>query len=102
MKFLADVQIMPHPEIMEPQGNTIQGHAKFLQLTGIEKVRVGKFVQLLVEAESEGEAHQKVEKICQRLLANPVTESFSFHLREAPPNDHHPEAPSIPTAHEEE
>jgi phosphoribosylformylglycinamidine synthase len=83
---------MPHPEMPEPQGRTIRNHMKFLQVAGIEEVRVGKFIRMELEAETEVDAYQKVEKICQKLLANPVTESYHFHLHEAP----------VPTANTEE
>jgi len=82
MKFLAEIQIILLPEIQEPQGAIISRQLKHLDLEGIGQIRIGKFLTMELEADSEVEAHQNVEKACQRLLANPIMESFSFHLKE--------------------
>lgn len=82
MKFTAEIQIMPLPEVTEPQGKTLQKHIHQLPIEGIQQVRVGKMVQLVVEAESEQAAHDIVRKACEKLLVHPLIETYSFGLRQ--------------------
>lgn len=82
MKFTAEIQIMPLPEVTEPQGKTLQKHIHQLPIEGIQQVRVGKMVQLLVEADSEQAAHDIVRKACEKLLVHPLIETYSFGLRQ--------------------
>ena len=81
MKFTAEIQVLPHPEIHEPQGHTITRHLDKLNINGVSDLRIGKFMVMQLEAESEVEAHEKVTAACTKLLANPIIESYSFHLR---------------------
>ena len=81
MKFTAEIQVLPHPEIHEPQGYTIARHLDKLNIRGVDDLRIGKFMVMQLEAESEVEAHEKVTAACTKLLANPIIESYSFHLR---------------------
>jgi phosphoribosylformylglycinamidine synthase len=81
MKFTAEIQIIPLPEIYEPQGQTILRHLDQVQITGVQNLRVGKFVSLQLEAENEGAAQKTVEQVCQKLLAHPLIETYNFHLK---------------------
>ncbi|MBX7203170.1 MAG: phosphoribosylformylglycinamidine synthase subunit PurS [Bacteroidia bacterium] len=83
MKFIAEIDIMPHKALLDPQGKAVSGSMKNLGLPEITDVRIGKHISLLVEAESETEAKTKVEKACRELLANPIMEDFSFSLKSA-------------------
>lgn len=73
---------MPLPEVTEPQGKTLQKHIHQLPIEGIQQVRVGKMVQLRVEADSEQAAHDIVRKACEKLLVHPLVETYSFGLRQ--------------------
>ncbi|HKK76919.1 MAG TPA: phosphoribosylformylglycinamidine synthase subunit PurS [Saprospiraceae bacterium] len=81
MKFTAEIQIMPLPEVIEPQGRTLQKHIHQLPIEGIQRVRIGKLVQLEVQADSEQTAHDIVTKACEKLLVHPLIESYSFALQ---------------------
>ena len=81
MKFIAEIDIMPHKELLDPQGKTVTKNMRNLDLTGIQDVRIGKHVTMTLEAASEAEAKQKVEIACQKLLANLIMETYSFDLR---------------------
>ncbi len=80
MKFFAEIHIMPHPELLEPQGQAAARGLSSLDLGGIEKVRIGKHVEMTFEAPSEAEANQLVNTACEKLLANSLTETFSFSI----------------------
>lgn len=83
MKFIAEIDVMPLKEILDPQGKAVTGSMKNLGLSEITNVRIGKHITLEVEAESEKEAHEKVDTACQKLLANLIMESYHFVLKTA-------------------
>ncbi len=76
MPFTAYVNVMMKPGIADPQGQTIERALPALGFDGVQGVRVGKRIELTVEGADEGEARTKVEQMCERLLANPVIESY--------------------------
>ena len=79
--YMADVMVTPRAGILDPQGKAIQGALHSLDFDGVTDVRVGKLIQLRVEASSEAEAQKQLSAMCAKLLANPVTEDFSIALR---------------------
>jgi phosphoribosylformylglycinamidine synthase len=83
MKFIAEVNVMPLKEILDPQGKAVTGSMKNLGLQEIQNVRVGKHITLEIEAVNENIAHQKVDEACRKLLANLIMESYEFELKEA-------------------
>lgn len=80
MKFVAEIDIMPHAELLDPQGKAVMLGLEHLGLDQVSDVRIGKHIQLHLEAENETIAREKVEKACQKLLANMIMESYSFEL----------------------
>jgi phosphoribosylformylglycinamidine synthase len=80
MKFIAEIDVMPHKALLDPQGKAVTGSMKNIGLPEIENVRIGKHIQLELEANSESEARIKVEKACTDLLANPIMEGFTYTI----------------------
>jgi phosphoribosylformylglycinamidine synthase len=80
MRFIAEIDIMPHKELLDPQGKTVSNNMRHLDIKGIQDVRIGKHIQLTLEADSEQKAHEQVETACKKLLANLIMESFIFTL----------------------
>ncbi|MES2873693.1 MAG: phosphoribosylformylglycinamidine synthase subunit PurS [Bacteroidota bacterium] len=83
MKFIAEVNIMPLKEILDPQGKAVTGSMKNLGLAEIQNVRVGKHITLEIESENESIARQKIDEACRKLLANLIMESYEFELKTA-------------------
>ncbi|WP_353184235.1 phosphoribosylformylglycinamidine synthase subunit PurS [Parapedobacter lycopersici] len=81
MKFLAEINVMPLKEILDPQGKAVTGGMKNLGLTEISNVRIGKHITLEITAETEAIAREKVEEACKKLLANLIMESYTFELQ---------------------
>lgn len=48
----------------------------------VEQVRIGKYVELALTAETEDAARQQLDQVCDQLLANPVIENYRFELTE--------------------
>ena len=76
MAFLASVNVMLKEGIADPQGQTIERALPALGFSGVDEVRVGKRIRLRVDASDEQEARRQIEAMCERLLANPVIESY--------------------------
>lgn len=80
MKYIAEIKVMPHKELLDPQGKTVARNMNNLEITGVEDVRIGKHIVMHLDASSKEEARTKVEQACQKLLANPIMENYSFEL----------------------
>jgi len=74
----AKVYITPKKGILDPQGLTIERSLPALGFEGVSNVRVGKYIEL--ELPESKDASEKVDKMCQKLLANPIIEDFKFEL----------------------
>ena len=82
MSYSARVNVMLKPGIADPQGQTIERALPALGYSGVEEVRVGKIIELQVDASDGAEARSRVEEMCERLLANPVIESYEVTIEE--------------------
>jgi phosphoribosylformylglycinamidine synthase len=67
--------------VLDPQGKAIEGALHGLGFEGVSNVRQGKLIELEIkDAASEGEAEEKARQMCERLLANPVMETFTVEV----------------------
>ena len=80
MPYSATVDVMLKPGIADPQGQTIERAMPALGFEGVSEVRVGKRITLTVDASDADAARAKVEEMCERLLANPVIESYEVSV----------------------
>ena len=80
MKYTASVKIMPNKNLLDPQGKAVLLGLKNLNLTLINDVRIGKSIDLEIEANSIEQAKENVEIACKKLLANSVMEYFEISL----------------------
>ena len=74
------VLVRPKPGILDPQGEAVESSLKHLGFS-VGDARVGRLVDLDVDASNETEAREQVEKMCAELLANPLIESYEIELR---------------------
>ena len=81
MKFIAEINVMPLKEILDPQGKAVTGSMKNLNLSEISNIRIGKHITLEIGADSEEAAREKVDLACKKLLANLIMESYDFELK---------------------
>ncbi len=80
--FKAQIDIMPHKELLDPQGKTVAHNMHFLDIHGVMDVRIGKHIEMLIQANDEPSAKEIVENSCKKLLTNPITENFRYTLSE--------------------
>jgi phosphoribosylformylglycinamidine synthase subunit PurS len=74
------ILVRPKPGILDPQGEAVESSLKHLGFS-VGEARVGRLVDLEVEATNEAEAREQVEKMCAELLTNPLIESYEIELR---------------------
>ncbi len=74
------VRVIPRPGLLDPQGQAVEHALGSLGFTGISSVRVGKAIEVLVEAATPQEAEAAVRRMCDKLLANPVTEDYDIEV----------------------
>ncbi len=82
-RFRVEIRVIPRPGLLDPEGKAIHSALRSLDYEQVLEVRVGKLLNLDVEAASEDEARDGAEAMCRRLLANPVTEDFEIEVRDA-------------------
>jgi phosphoribosylformylglycinamidine synthase PurS subunit len=68
--------------VFDPQGNTLAGSLRRIGFSQVRGVRVGKVIDVELETTSRDEAKRDLQKMCERLLANPVIESFRYEFPE--------------------
>jgi phosphoribosylformylglycinamidine synthase len=74
------VDVMPKPEILDPQGKAVLGALPRLGFAGVVDVRQGKRFELEVDGEPTDEVMAEVHKMAETLLSNPVIEDFSVSV----------------------
>ena len=82
--YLGRVYVTLKPTVNDPQGLTVKGGLHTLGFRSVQSVRIGKYMELQVEAPSEQDAAAQIREMCQKLLANPVIEQFRFEVEDAP------------------
>ena len=80
--YLAKIYVTLKPTVNDPQGLTIRGGLHMLGFSSVKQVRMGKYLEVQVEAADQDAARAQVAEMCRKLLANPVIEEFRFELEE--------------------
>jgi phosphoribosylformylglycinamidine synthase subunit PurS len=80
--FLAKVYVSLKPTVNDPQGLTIAAGLQSLGFAGVSDVRAGKYIEVSLTAANAEEAKTQVDAMCDKLLANPVIESYRFEVEE--------------------
>jgi len=76
--FRFAVHVMPKPGILDPQGRAVEQSLPHLGVGNVHAVRVGRRVELTVDAASEADARVTVERLAHDLLANPLIETYAI------------------------
>ena len=84
MRYRFEVIVSLKEGLLDPQGKAVQDALPTMGWTNVADVRVGKHVQLTVEATDEATARAQVEEITAKLLSNPVIEDFTILELSAP------------------
>ncbi len=84
--FQARVLVSLRPSVLDPAGEAARSAASRLGVDGIGKLRIGKSIELELEAPDETEARRRLELLSERLLSNPVIEDWSLDLKQVSSN----------------
>jgi phosphoribosylformylglycinamidine synthase len=78
--YAARVEVSHRPGIADPAGATVERALPALGYTNVAQVHIGKVIRLVVDATDADAALAQVEEMCERLLANPVIESYEVSI----------------------
>ena len=82
-RYQARVLVNLRPSVLDPAGEATRSAANRLGVDGVSKLRIGKSVELELDAPDEQEARRRLELLSDRLLANPVIENWTLELQQA-------------------
>ncbi|HET7041294.1 MAG TPA: phosphoribosylformylglycinamidine synthase subunit PurS [Gemmatimonadales bacterium] len=83
MTYRILVRVMPRAGLLDPQGQAVESALHVLGFADAAQVHVGKAITLDVKASSRDEALSRAKQMCDKLLANPVTEDYLVEVEEA-------------------
>ncbi|MEM8543688.1 MAG: phosphoribosylformylglycinamidine synthase subunit PurS [Cyanobacteria bacterium P01_H01_bin.119] len=82
--YQAQIYITLRPSVLDPAGTAVKNNIQHLGYNNVERLRIGKYVEVTLSAESEAAAQQQLDRLCDQLLANPVIENYRFDLEAVP------------------
>lgn len=84
-RWLGRVRVMPRAGLLDPQGHAVEHALGSLGFAGVQRVRVGRTLEIAIEGASEQDVRERLKQMCEKLVANPVTEDFTIDTIEAAP-----------------
>lgn len=78
MIFTVQVKVMPLKDLLDPQGKAVMGGLQNLGIKNVSDARIGKHIDLQIEASDKNEALVIADEAAKKLLANPVMEFFEL------------------------
>jgi phosphoribosylformylglycinamidine synthase len=80
MIFTVQIKVMPLKDLLDPQGKAVMGGLQNLGLKNVTDVRIGKHIDLQIEADSKEDALAIAGDAAKKLLANPVMEVYEIAI----------------------
>ena len=80
--FKARVFVHLRPSVLDPAGEATRSATKRLGIDGVTHLRIGKSIDLEIEAKNKADARLKIELMSDRLLANPVIEDWTLEFQD--------------------
>jgi phosphoribosylformylglycinamidine synthase PurS subunit len=80
MNFRVHIRVMPRRGLRDPQGQAVESALAALEFSGVTNVHLGKAIELDLAAGSAEDARAQARAMCEKLLANPVTEDFEIEV----------------------
>jgi phosphoribosylformylglycinamidine synthase subunit PurS len=81
-EYQAVIQVTPRAGLLDPEGKAVQSALHSLDFEEVGEVRMGKVIRLRLRAASESDAEARLDEMCRKLLANPVTEDYEIALEQ--------------------
>ena len=80
--MLAKIFVSLKEGVLDPQGKAVERSLHSLGYKEVTGVRMGKYLEVSLEARSREEAARRIREMCEKLLANPVIEDYRFEIEE--------------------
>ncbi len=80
MKFTIEIYVSLKKSILDPQGKAVEQGAHALSMDYVSDIRVGNNISFDVDAESENQAKERANLLCDKLLVNPVMEDYTIKV----------------------
>lgn len=81
-RYQAQIYVTLRPSVLDPAGTAVQAGLAHMGYDNVDQIRIGKYIELTLNAASEAAAREQLDRICDQLLANPVIENYRFDLQE--------------------
>jgi phosphoribosylformylglycinamidine synthase len=78
--MLAKIHITLKQDVLDPQGKVIANSLSNLGFEGIQSVRQGKYVEIVLDGDDKSSAANKLNEMCEKLLANLVIEDYTVEI----------------------
>lgn len=79
--YQAQIYVTLRPSVLDPAGVAVQSGLRHMGYDNVDGIRIGKYIELTITAETEAAATEQLNVICDRLLANPIVENYRFDLK---------------------
>ena len=80
--FKARVFVHLRPSVLDPAGEATRSATKRLGIDGVTQLRIGKSIELVIEAANKEDARSKIQLMSDQLLANPVIEDWTMEFKD--------------------
>ena len=75
-KYHARIYVTLRSSVLDPAGTAVRSGLEHMGYTDVESVRIGKYIEVNLNATDESQARQQLDEMCDRLFANPVIENY--------------------------
>jgi len=80
--YQARIYVTLRPSVLDPAGTAVQSGLQHLGYDNVEQIRIGKYIELTLNATDEETARKQLARMCDQMFANPVIENYRFDLVE--------------------
>lgn len=80
-QYHAEIYVTLKSGVLDPQGQALQTTLSHMGFEQVQKLRVGKFLELSFEANNQEEAQQQATEMCEKLLTNTVIEDYKIKFK---------------------
>ncbi|MFW6269971.1 MAG: phosphoribosylformylglycinamidine synthase subunit PurS [Bacillota bacterium] len=81
MRWKVEAKVNLKPEILDPQGSTVENSLHSMGYDEVDEVRIGKDITFFIEGDDKNDVETEVDEMCHRILANPVIENYEFEVK---------------------
>jgi phosphoribosylformylglycinamidine synthase subunit PurS len=79
-KYHARIYVTLRPSVLDPAGTAVRSGLEHMGYRDVETVRIGKYIEVTLNAPDRVTAEQQLNEMCDRLLANPTIENYRFDI----------------------